>query len=86
MKQLKALEILKFMKMSSSSNITILNEAIAELEALENRSCVNCNYANIIEFNNQEYVAVTFELKCKKNIVRDNRPEIFNCSEYKTKE
>ena len=42
MKQLKALEILKFMKMSSSSNITILNEAIAELEALENRSCENC--------------------------------------------
>lgn len=47
MKQLKALEILKFMKMSSSSNITILNEAIAELEALDNRSCENCKHNEI---------------------------------------
>ena len=70
MKQLKALEILKFMKMSSSSNITILNETIAELEALENRSCENCKYDYVDIDGNCErcnrYHDDRFELKASK--------------------
>lgn len=70
MKQLKALEILKFMKMSSSSNITILNEAIAELEALDNRSCENCKYDYVDINANCErcnrYHDDKFELKASK--------------------
>ena len=69
MKQLKALEILKFMKMSSSSNITILNEAIAELEALNNRSCENCKHDYVdVDDNCQRcnrYYEDKFEIKDK---------------------
>lgn len=47
MKTLKALEILKFLK--DGKNLELLSkqkidEAIEELEALENRRCNNCKY------------------------------------------
>lgn len=51
MKKLKALEILKELESYPLGfchfKKEILNEAIAELEALENRSCNNCKYVSI---------------------------------------
>lgn len=42
MKQLKALEILKRICNHGSATVIEIKESIAELEALDNRSCENC--------------------------------------------
>lgn len=43
MKQLKAIEVNQNSVKQLQSEIDIYNEAIKELEELENRSCSNCN-------------------------------------------
>lgn len=85
MKQLKALEILKFMKMSSDSDVSVLNEAIAELEALEIRSCINCNtYKGSIK-KDCKTLAYEFNQQLKVNGYLINESE-FYCSKHKVKE
>lgn len=44
MKQLKAIEVNQNSVKQLQSEIDIYNEAIKELEALENRSCEGCKY------------------------------------------
>ena len=72
MKELKALEILKFMSKGilDFDYKEDCNEAIAELEALDNRSCENCKYDYVDINANCErcnrYHDDKFELKASK--------------------
>lgn len=77
MKTLKALEILKFLK--DGKNLELLSkqkidEAIEELEALENRRCNNCKYCNddvccndnsllLADFVNENFCCNKWEVK-----------------------
>lgn len=86
MKDLKALELLRFMldvneenhlyNTSIDERVAYISEAIAELEALENRSCINCLY-----FYNQGH---NFGL-CNKGVSSDFKIGTFYCGKYKAK-
>lgn len=46
---MKALEFLKNAKLDTPVKWVELDEAIAELEALENRSCDNCKFKYVVD-------------------------------------
>lgn len=80
MKKLKALEILKELESYPLGfchfKKEILKEAIAELEALQNRSCDNCLY-----FSNSGY---GFGL-CNKGVSSDFKIGTFYCNKWEVK-
>ena len=74
---MKALEFLKDMREDTTVEWKELDEAIAELEALESRSCINCKHS--WEPNNQ----VIFRFYCEE--IKTRTHGYFYCNRWEAK-
>ena len=68
---MKALEFLKNAKLDTPVKWVELDEAIAELEALENRSCEGCIYAKLAKDSSMKEIPNNIstcyhDFKCKR--------------------
>ena len=75
---MKALEFLKDMRENTTVEWKELDEAIAELEALENRNCRNCKHS--WEPNNQ----VIFRFYCEE--IKTRTHGYFYCNRWEAKQ